>query len=161
MAGAAKSRASMAVRFVIGATLAGLSIAACSDATPEAVSEQSQLSPALAFREDDPSIVFTNLADGDVVTSPVRVEIETNGVTLAPAGDTKDGYGHWHLLIDRGCVEAGQQILEEPDSLHIGTGDDHLTVDLEPGTYELCAQLGDGFHVAVNITDTIMVEVVE
>ncbi len=152
------------VRDAVSAVVAGLAIltiGACSDAQPAASSDQPQLSDALAFRHEDPTISISNLADGDVVTSPLRVDVVTDGVTLVPAGSTRDGHGHWHLLIDRGCQGPGEPIPSDSTSHSVDTGADSLTVELPPGQHELCAQLGDGFHVAVDITDTIVIDVVD
>ena len=122
----------------------------------------SRVSPAISNRDaGPPAIAFMAPLDGDVVSSPFVVQVQTDNIDLAPAGFSRDGEGHFHIRIGNGCMPAGKVLPQEDNTLHVGSGASTSEVELEPGTYELCAQLGDGFHVAVNVTDTITVEVVE
>lgn len=137
--------------------------AACTDAAPETgdATDSNELSSALAFRDGEPTIRFVSPTDGQTVSGPVRVEIETSNIELAPSGSSHDGEGHWHLLIDRDCIRAGELIPSEVDSVHVGSGEASAEFSLAPGRHELCAQVGDGFHVAVAITDSITINVAE
>lgn len=47
----------------------------------------------------------------------------------------------------------------DTDYVHFGRGQSDGTVYLEAGTHELCLQVGDGTHVALDVTDTVTVEV--
>ena len=43
--------------------------------------------------------------------------------------------------------------------MHFGGGQTDGVIYLEPGTHELCLQVGDGVHIALDITDQATVEV--
>ena len=43
--------------------------------------------------------------------------------------------------------------------MHFGGGQTDGVIYLEPGTHELCLQVGDGVHLALDITDQATVEV--
>lgn len=114
--------------------------------------------PALDRRsEGSPALVVTTPADGEVVTSPVRVRAQVDNFALAAKGVSKDGEGHLHVVVDEPCIEAGEVIAD--DYVHVGSGAATTEVELEPGEHTLCVQLGDGFHTALAITKTIRVTV--
>ena len=75
------------------------------------------------------------------------------------------GEAHFHIMVDVGCVDHSAVIPGPSDQataegyLHMGDGSDTRQIELEPGTYELCAQLGDGIHQGFGQTDTITVTV--
>ena len=117
--------------------------------------------------EDQPDAAasFLSPADGDTVPSPVEVELAADGVELVPAGAPAVGEAHLHVMADIGCFDDGELIPGPSDEheaeghFHLGDGSDSRTLDLEPGTYELCVQLADGVHVAFGETETITVTV--
>ena len=114
---------------------------------------------------DDAQASFVSPADGDTVSSPFTVELAADGVDLAPSGAPAVGEGHLHVMADIGCYDAGEIIPGPSDEdeaegrFHLGDGSDSREIDLEPGTYELCVQLGDGVHSAFGQTETITVTV--
>jgi hypothetical protein len=114
---------------------------------------------------DDAAASFVSPSDGDTVSAPVEVELAADGVELAPAGEPAVGEGHFHVVVDIGCYDDGEAIPgpsdedEEEGRFHLGDGSDARTLDLEPGTYELCVQLADGFHTAFGETETIEITV--
>ena len=114
---------------------------------------------------DDAAARFVSPEDGDTVSAPVAVEMEAEGVELAPAGEPVVGEGHFHVMVDIGCVDEGEVIpgpgdaAEEEGHFHFGDGQDSGEIDLEPGEYELCVQLADGPHSAFGDTHTITVTV--
>jgi hypothetical protein len=69
------------------------------------------------------------------------------------------------VLADIGCYDSGEGIpgLSDEDEadgrFHLGDGSDSRDIALEPGTYEFCAQLGDGAHLAFGDPETITVTV--
>jgi hypothetical protein len=75
------------------------------------------------------------------------------------------GEGHLHVLADIGCYDSGEVIpgpsdeAEAEGRFHLGDGSDSRDIALEPGTYELWAQLGDGAHLGFGDTETITVTV--
>ena len=114
---------------------------------------------------DDAAASFVSPSDGDTVSSPVTVELAAEGVELAEADAPVVGEGHLHVMADIGCYDEGEFIPGPSDEdeaegrFHLGDGSDSREIDLEPGEYELCVQLGDGIHTAFGDTETITVTV--
>ena len=145
--------------FAAFATVAALNLTACfGEIAPEDYSVDDQ--PAAAAS-------FVSPSDGDMVTSPISVVLAADGVDLVPSDMPAIGEGHLHVMVDIGCYETGEYIPgpshqdEDSGRFHLGDGSDSRQIELEPGTYELCVQLGDGFHTAFGETETITVTVVE
>lgn len=113
----------------------------------------------------DAQAMFASPADGDTVTMPVRVDMRAVGVEIAPAGEPVVGQGHFHVVVDAGCVPDGEFVPGPGDEAaaegyyHFGDGSSAGQLELEPGTYELCIQLADGVHQAFGGTETITVTV--
>lgn len=106
------------------------------------------------------SVSFAGLADGDTVSSPVTVDMTADGVTIEPAdAGVNEGAGHLHVMIDTGCVPAGETIPADDAHRHFGDGSTTADLDLEPGEHTLCLQLADGEHVATDITQEITITV--
>ncbi len=134
--------------------------AGCADNGDQAafVTAEAELSPALSARGGEPTITIVSPADGETVDPTFHVEIEVENIDLAPKGRTVDGEAHFHVLVDKDCLDPGLVIGEE-EAVHVGNGLGKVELELNPGRHELCVQLGDGFHVAVAVTDTITVMV--
>lgn len=147
------------VRVVLCVAL-GLLAAACSDTSSLADGDGGERTipptpDALAFRSGRPAIDIVAPVGGERVESPVRFRVEPENLELRPAGQTVDGEGHLHLLIDQPCLEPGTEIPKNARLIHLGDGSNRAEIDLPPGRHEVCIQVGDGFHVAVAITDTV------
>ncbi|MGH9243800.1 MAG: DUF4399 domain-containing protein [Acidimicrobiales bacterium] len=97
--------------------------------------------------------------DDEEVTSPVAIEMEADGITIEPAGEVRDGAGHFHIIVDVGCVDPGETIPMTEGYNHFGMGQTEAEVELEPGEHELCLQAGDGAHTALDATDEITITV--
>ncbi len=107
-------------------------------------------------------VFFAEPADGSTVTSPFNVQMGAEGVEIVPAGEMRDGTGHFHILVDTDFVAPGSVIPNNEQHLHYGTGATETTLELEPGTYTLRLQLADGAHIALEgdeYRDTISVTV--
>jgi hypothetical protein len=105
------------------------------------------------------SVSFVAPGDGDSIAGGVDVELAADGVTIEPAGEVRDGAGHFHVVADAGCVAAGEVIPRDADHLHLGQGQADGVLYLGPGSHELCVQVGDGAHTASDITETITIDV--
>ncbi len=141
-----------------------LSLAAACTSPPDVpleAGDEINLSTALAYREGDPEIEVVSPKDGATVTSPVELVVETRNLTLSPPGETQDGEGHLHVLIDQPCEQPGLVIPTDAETVHGSEGMGTIAVELPPGRHELCVQVGDGFHIAVAIHHRIAVNVVE
>jgi hypothetical protein len=98
--------------------------------------------------------------DGATVPALVTIVLRADGARLEPAGAIHSGAGHLHVAVDTPCVGASLPIETTVTRYwHIGGGGTMTTLELPPGRHRLCAQLGDGAHVAFGATDTITVTV--
>jgi hypothetical protein len=110
--------------------------------------------------DDDTSVAFASPKDGAEVSSPVTVEMTANGITIEPAGAVKDNAGHFHVLVDVGCKDAGETIpVDTPGYNHFGKAQTSAELPLDPGEHKLCLQVGDGVHTALDETDEITITV--
>ncbi|MGH8932671.1 MAG: DUF4399 domain-containing protein [Egibacteraceae bacterium] len=87
--------------------------------------------------------------------------MDAEGATIRPAGVAEDGVGHFHIIVDAGCVTPGEPIPSDANRSHHGKGEREADLDLSPGQHTLCLQLGDGNHTALPITQTITVMIRE
>jgi len=106
-------------------------------------------------------VFFGNLEDGAVVTSPVKVVMGSEGVTVNPAGELVEGTGHHHIIINEGPTAFGTVVGADDTHIHFGKGQEETELELEPGTYSLTLQFADGFHRSYGdgISTTITIEV--
>ncbi len=107
-------------------------------------------------------VSFTNLKDGQTVSSPVKVEMGAQGIQVDTAGAIKEGSGHHHLLIDAGdSIEAGQVVPKDSTHLHFGKAQKQAEVPLTPGKHKLTLQFADGIHrsYGAKLATTITVNV--
>jgi hypothetical protein len=138
--------------FVVGATLA---VGACSPPAgpPAPAAEPAAAPPPVAAlpRTSSPpgvSLGFTVPADGATVTSPVKVVMNLQGMTVVPAGDPTPNSGHHHLLIDTPLpADLGQPLPKDEQHLHFGKGQTEAEITLPPGQHTLQLLLGDANHV--------------
>jgi hypothetical protein len=105
------------------------------------------------------SVSFASPTDGDHVAGSVGLTMTAEGFTIEAAGEVHEGAGHFHVIADRGCLAAGTSIVKDADHVHFGGGQSEGTIYLEPGIHELCLQVGDGVHIASDLTDTVTVDV--
>jgi hypothetical protein len=88
--------------------------------------------------------------NGDIVSSPVKVVFDLQGMTLAPAGDPAPNSGHHHLLVDVPAPDLGQPIPKDAQHLHFGQAQTEAEITLAPGPHTLQLLLGDSNHVPQN-----------
>ena len=150
----------MTLRQLVTVALLSL-LCACSAEAPTANDVDEVRLSVRARSGGTPTIEVMEPQNGATVTSPFSVRVSTENVALAPAGRTLDGEGHWHVMVDGDCLDAGEVIPKDESHLHVGSGEDHAEFDLAPGVHDLCVQLGDGFHVAVAVTDVVRINVVD
>lgn len=100
---------------------------------------------------DGASAYIISPANGETVTSPVKVRFGLAGMGVAPAGVEQAHTGHHHLLIDVEELPAPDQPIPADDHhRHFGGGQTEVTVDLPPGQHTLQLLLGDHLHVPHN-----------
>jgi hypothetical protein len=114
---------------------------------------------ACSARGDSASVSITSPDDGRRVAGTATIEMAAEGLTIEAAGEARDGAGHFHVIIDDGCVEEGEAVPKDVDHVHFGKGQSSGPLYLSPGDHELCLQAADGVHIARSETDTIDVKV--
>lgn len=117
---------------------------------------------ASACSSSDPggSVEFVEPRDGEVVTSPVTVEMAAEGFVVEPAANgVRQGHGHLHIMIDTLCVEPRLTVPPDAQHLHFGLGQTTASLDLAPGEHFLCLQAADANHTALPLTDEITITV--
>ncbi len=92
-------------------------------------------------------VFFKNLKDGQTVSSPFTVEMGVEGITIEPAGEIKEGFGHHHILLDAGdSITASTVIPADSMHLHFGKGQTSAEVTLPKGKHRIALQVADGIH---------------
>jgi hypothetical protein len=109
--------------------------------------------------DDGATAAFTTPDDGATVAGPVAVAMTADGIRIEAAGEVHDGAGHFHVIADAGCADTGDAIPKDADHTHFGQGQSNGVVYLEPGHHELCLQVADGAHTALDVTDRVAVDV--
>jgi len=92
------------------------------------------------------SVDFVEPKDGATVPSTFKVKFAVDGMKVAPAGDTNEGTGHHHLLIDTADIPQGEVIPMNDSHRHFGKGQTETEITLPPGRHRLTMQFADGAH---------------
>lgn len=125
--------------------LAALSIVAISSAASNAGGD--------THAPENAKVYFINLNDGDLVTSPFKIQFGLSGMGVAPAGVPKlANTGHHHLLINTELTGAAlsRPLPADDNHRHFGKGQTETIVELEPGSYTLQLVLADWKHTPHN-----------
>jgi len=141
----------VAVVSVVSAAV-GLSAAAASASTPPSAPDAPSGDPAV-------SVALTEPAEYAHVAGAVPLAMSATGIAIEPAGESHDGAGHFHIIADAGCLPTGESIVKDADHVHFGNGQAEGLIYLEPGRHTLCLQVGDGIHLALDVTDTVTIDV--
>lgn len=91
---------------------------------------------------------FEEPKDGATVSREFEVKMRVAGMTVRKAGEIVPGTGHFHIIVDGGCVKKGEVVAKDATHMHFGKGQEETTLSLEPGTHALSLQLADGHHVS-------------
>jgi hypothetical protein len=105
------------------------------------------------------SVSISSPEDGATVASPFEVAMEAEGFAVEPAGNAREGAGHFHLMVDADCVAAGEQIPQDDAHRHHADGATETQLQLPAGEHTLCLQAGDGEHTALDLTHEITITV--
>ena len=93
------------------------------------------------------AVTFSNLRDGDRVSSPFAVEFAVRGMGVAPAGVKLDGSGHHHILVNRSLpTNIGAPLPFDDSHRHFGKGQTATLLDLKPGKHTLRLLFADADH---------------
>jgi Domain of unknown function (DUF4399) len=108
-------------------------------------------------------VFFVGIADGAVVSSPVKVKFGVAGLTVKPALEDieNNSAGHHHLLVNLDSLPEGQAIPFTDKHIHFGKGQTEADVILPPGRYKLTMQFANGAHVSYGprLSQSIMITV--
>jgi hypothetical protein len=104
---------------------------------------------------------FIEPANGASVSSPVKVKMGVEGMTVEPAGKIVEGTGHFHIIIDAPASEEGKVVPADDSHKHYGKGQKEADLTLKPGKHKLVLQFADGEHKSYGekLTDTIEITV--
>jgi hypothetical protein len=95
----------------------------------------------------DAEVYIVSPADGETVSSPVRVVFGLRNMGVAPAGIKYADSGHHHLLIDTGLPDLDRPIPSDENHRHFGKGQTETLLELGPGEHTLQLLLGDALHI--------------
>jgi hypothetical protein len=117
------------------------------------------------FAIGDKRAYFTNIQDGDQVSSPFRVAFAVSGMGVSPVkAGVLEGTGHHHILIDLPLpadikqpipFDAPNEILHQHYK-HFGGGETETTLDLPPGKHTLRLLFADARHVPYYIDSQVV-----
>ncbi|MEL6338580.1 MAG: DUF4399 domain-containing protein [Myxococcota bacterium] len=86
-------------------------------------------------------------ADGDEVTSPVKIEFGVEVMKIVKAGDDTPGTGHHHLIVDAELPPMDLPIPSDENYIHFGDASTSTEKELSPGEHKLQLLLGDHLHI--------------
>lgn len=102
--------------------------------------------PALLAVPSGARVFFANVNEGDTLTNPAIIEFGVEGMTVEPAGELKEGFGHHHLLINEAVIPTSEIVPANETNIHYGGGQTVDTLDLPTGNVQLTMQFADGLH---------------
>ncbi len=97
----------------------------------------------------DVGVEFVTPADGATVPRQFEVTMAARGLTVEPAGEIREGAGHFHILVDTDYVAPGEVIPRDAQHIHFGQGELTATLELEPGEHVLRLQFSNGAHLVL------------
>ncbi len=117
---------------------------------------------AIPSKEVSKSVSFKYPLDGAILSSPLVIEMEVEGMEIEPAGEVNEGKGHHHLIIDNPFIENGVVVPANETHIHYGLGQIKAEINLEPGKHTLTLQFADGVHVSYGekMSASIEIEIV-
>ena len=93
------------------------------------------------------AVDVSNLRDGHIVSSPLRVDFSIRGMGVIPAGKPHPRAGHHHVLVDMSLpLNPGEQIPFNDFHRHFGKGQTGAVLALPPGPHRLRLLFADHDH---------------
>lgn len=118
--------------------------------------------PAMPEVPANARVFFVNLKDGQTVTSPLKVEMGIEAMSVDTAnGILKPASGHHHILVDMDSIQRGAVIKTDSVHIHFGKAQTSAEIKLPPGKHSLTLQFADAMHRSYGskLTSKITVEV--
>lgn len=145
----------MSVRFLLGAAVLSIGVAACGSTPPAAEAPAAESAPAADHAGHVGGRVFwVTPKDGETIKNGHRAEFGSEMFTIAavPEGEVTEvraGTGHYHVGFDTECLPAGTVIPKADPWQHFGTGSNWTELNLTPGQHTLVLQAGDDKHATM------------
>lgn len=118
--------------------------------------------PAMPEVPANARVFFVNLQDGQTVTSPLKVEMGIEAMSVDTAnGILKPASGHHHILVDMDSIKTGEVIKKDSVHIHFGNAQTSAEITLPPGKHSLTLQFADALHrsYGTKLTSKITVDV--
>jgi len=118
--------------------------------------------PAMPEVPANARVYFANLKDGQIVKSPLKVEMGVDAMHVDTAnGILKPASGHHHILVDIDSIPTGEVIKKDSVHLHFGNAQTSAEIKLPPGKHSLTLQFADAMHRSYGsrLTNKITVDV--
>ena len=96
--------------------------------------------------------------EGDTVSSPVKIVLNTTGVVIVAATDERPGTGHHHLFVDKDVTPAGDTMPRGVTGvIHLGKGQTEFDDTLKAGPHRIIAVVGTYQHIPLSpmVADTV------
>ena len=109
-------------------------------------------------------VFFANLKDGQKVSSPLKIEMGVEGLSVDTAnGKLKPASGHHHILVDMDSIARETVIVKDSVHIHFGNAQTSAEIKLTPGKHKLTLQFADALHRSYGnrLTHSVMVNVKE
>jgi len=103
---------------------------------------------AMAHEGEESGVAFVAPSDGAHVARTFKVKMTVHGMRVRKAGQAVEGTGHFHIVVDGGCVKQGEVVAKDAAHLHYGKGQTETELTLAPGRHALTLQFADGHHVS-------------
>jgi hypothetical protein len=130
------------------------------DHTDHAKPDEAKKADMMAIPEGA-KVMFIAPAEGATVTSPVKVKMGVEGMTVKPAGTTEANTGHHHIIVDDKGIDKSSIVPADATHIHFGAGQTETELKLAPGKHTLTLQFADGLHrsygAALSTTITVTV----
>jgi hypothetical protein len=86
--------------------------------------------------------------DGRTVPSTFKIVIGLHNMGVAPAGVDKPNTGHHHVIVDAALPPPDVPVPNDPQHIHLGSGQTEIELTLPPGRHTLQLLLADKDHLS-------------
>lgn len=120
--------------------------------------------PPMPEIDENATVFFENLTDGQTVSSTLTVKMGVTGLSVDTAnGILKPSSGHHHILIDLDSVLTETVIPKDSIHLHFGNAQTSAEIKLPKGKHKLTLQFADALHrsYGAKLTSSVVVNVKE
>ena len=112
------------------------------------VTNASAADPALTVQSPpkEAKVFFVEPTADSTVTSPVKVVMGVEGMSVKKAGELEKDTGHHHIIINKGHITKGSVVPADAHHIHYGGGQTEAELELPKGKHTLTLQFADGLH---------------